>query len=81
MTPGPEDFTLAKRNPWGLTPHQCYALRMVCRFGSAKIAAYKLGETYQSIWEHVRHAKQRMGHPGRDVRVYLEWWDWHKEQS
>ena len=76
MTPAPIDKQRAKKNPWGLTPHQCMALRLVCKYGGAKRIAHALGISEKTLEHHLHVARHAMGYFGPDVRAILEWYTW-----
>jgi hypothetical protein len=75
------DKGYAKTNPWGLTAHQCCAMRLVCKHGSIKHAWADLDLPIKTIQHHVEGARQRMGLRGHDIRVYLYWHDFTKKEN
>jgi hypothetical protein len=82
MTPVRIDHYRAKRNPWGLTPHQCYVLRLVCEHGGSKRAAHAVPEANQRLLEHhLHHIRKAMGLFGADIRIFLNWDRWISEQA
>jgi hypothetical protein len=81
MEPERVDKQRAKQNPWGLTPHQCMALRLVCAHGGSKRAAYKTGEPERLIEHHIYGVRKAMQMKGADIRIYLEWDRWSKNEN
>ena len=81
MTPNRKDKKRAELNPWGLTAHQCMTLRIVCEHGGTKRAAYATGESERNIEGHLMLSRRRMGMLGTDIRVYLSWFKWVKENN
>jgi hypothetical protein len=81
MTPASLDYNRAKHNPWGLTPHQCMALRLVCQHGGAKRVAYETEVSSRLIEHHLYLARKRMGMLGADIRLFLEWDRWIRKQK
>lgn len=77
MNPAPIDHQRAKRNPWGLTAHQCMTLRLVCEHGGSKRTAYERKDISARLLEHhLLQARRAMGLFGMDVRLFLEWDRW-----
>jgi len=72
----PIDHVRAKKNPWGLTPHQCCALRLMCKHGSTKQVWAETEIPTKSVQHHVEEARKRLGMRGHDVRLYLAWDRW-----
>jgi hypothetical protein len=81
MTPAPVDQHRATKNPWGLTPHQCMALRLICTHGGSKRVAYETQVSARLIEHHLHIARQRMGYFGADIRLFLEWDRWLKDKK
>jgi hypothetical protein len=72
----PIDYTRSRDNPWGLTPHQCAAMRLYCKHGNAK-QAWAAGEaTHKTIQSHVEAVRVKMGHRGHDIRAFVLWTRW-----
>ena len=70
------DHMRSRDNPWGLTPHQCCALRLYCKYGNAK-QAWANGEgNLKGIQEHIEAARIKIGHRGHDIRVFVLWTKW-----
>ena len=81
MTPAPLDHTRAKYNPWGLTAHQCLALRLVCKYGGSKRAHYNANVSARLIEHHLHNARKQMGYVGSDIRMFLAWDRWTTKQG
>ena len=79
MTPTPRDHTYARSNPWALTPHQCYILRLICQHGSCKRAAFETDLPVRTVEHHVSKARKTMGSFGNDLRIFIEWDRWVRE--
>jgi hypothetical protein len=76
MNLAPIDYTRSRDNPWGLTPHQCCALRLYCKYGNAK-AAWAAGEAeVRTIQGHVEQARIKIGFRGHDMRSFVLWIRW-----
>jgi hypothetical protein len=71
------DHTHARHNPWGLTPHQCCAMRLYCKYGNAKAVWAKDDLSIKTIQGHVMAARNKMGLRGHDVRAFLKWHQWY----
>jgi len=71
-----QDQALAKANPWGLTIHQCAAMRLLCIHGSAKRATLELGIGQKTFEHHIHAARQKIGYRGADVRHLVAWVGW-----
>jgi hypothetical protein len=72
--PTPYDHMLAKANPWKLTPHQCFVMRLHCKLGHAKLIWRMTDMPIKTVHSHIEHVRVRMGLPGRDIRIFT-WWD------
>ena len=81
MTPASIDKNRAKKNPWGLTAHQCMSLRLLCKYGGNKRIAYELGISAKTVEHHLYEARKAMGYFGSDIRVVLEWYKWSTDES
>ena len=70
------DYTRSRDNPWGLTPHQCCALRLYCKYGNAK-QTWAAGEAeLRTIQGHVEQARIKIGFRGHDMRSFVLWIRW-----
>jgi hypothetical protein len=76
MNLAPIDYTRSRDNPWGLTPHQCCALRLYCKYGNAKQAWAADEANHKGIQHHVEAARIKMGHRGHDIRAFVLWTRW-----
>lgn len=76
MTPTKTDLKAAQKNPWGLTPHQCMTMRLLCEHGSARRVAYEMDISVKVIEHHITRARKAMGSFGSDIRIYLSWYAW-----
>ena len=74
-----EDYIRADKNPWGLTPQECAALRLICEHGSIKMAWAKGGMEYDTIVRALARARSRMGLRPKDVRPLILWDRWTRE--
>jgi len=82
MTPASLDINRAKHNPWGLSPHQCLALRLVCEYGGSKRAAYERDDVNQRLLEHhLYYARKCMGLFGPDIRMFINWDRWTRKEK
>jgi DNA-binding CsgD family transcriptional regulator len=70
------DRKRAMRNPYKLTKCQCYTLRLVCKHGGTKRAAYVEKISERILEHHLMKARQQMGMFGNDIRMYLMWDRW-----
>lgn len=77
----PLDYSHAKENPWGLTPHECCALRLYCKYGSAKQAWAKEDVSLKTVQWHVEKAKHKIGVRGHDIRGVLLWNLWYVDHT
>jgi hypothetical protein len=75
------DRKQAKENPWGMTKCQCYAVRLVCEHGGSKRAAYAEDVELRAIEHHLMRARQQMGMFGNDIRMYIKWDRWTRNQG
>jgi DNA-binding CsgD family transcriptional regulator len=73
------DHTHARHNPWGLTPHQCCTLRLVCKHGGAKQVWSIEDVSLKTVQGHIEDARRQMGIRGHDIRVYLKWYEWYTD--
>ena len=76
MTPTQIDRQRAADNPWGLTAHQCYVLRLYCKHGCTKRVAAFENINSRNVENHLCVARKRMGLFGNDIRLYLLWDRW-----
>ena len=81
MKPNEKDVLRAETNPWGLTAHQCMTLRLVCQHGGTKRAAYATEESDRNMEGHLMWSRRKMGLLGTDIRVYLNWDRWVRDQG
>ena len=81
MKPNKKDRERAETNPWGLTPHQCMTLRLVCEHGGTKRAAYATGESDRNMEGHLMLGRRKMGLLGTDIRIYLNWDRWMRSED
>ena len=81
MNAQPIDKYRAFRNPWGLTVCQCYTLRLICKHGGTKRAAYASGESDRIMEHHLMKARQKLGMYGNDIRLYLVWDGWLRKDE
>lgn len=80
MKPASLDHTLSRRNPWGLTPHQCCTLRLVCKHGGAKQVWAATDIPVKTVQANIEEARKKLGMRGHDVRLYIEWDRWFRTQ-
>lgn len=81
MKPASIDKHRAKKNPWGLTAHQCMALRLMCKYGGAKRIAHATEISERTLEHHLHEARHLMGYFGPDVRAILSWYSWTINQA
>jgi DNA-binding NarL/FixJ family response regulator len=77
--PSPLDHTLARANPWGLTPHQCMVMRLHCKLGHVKAIWAETNISIKTIHWHLENIRNTMGIPGRDIRIFTQWDAWARE--
>jgi hypothetical protein len=73
MILAPIDYTRSRDNPWGLTPHQCAAMRLYCKYGNAKQAWAADEGNLKNIQSHVENARLKIGFRGHDMRSFVLW--------
>lgn len=76
MTPSKLDHNHAEINPWGLSAHQCYVLRLYCEHGCTKRVAHVENISPRNVEHHLFMARKRMALFGNDIRLYLNWDRW-----
>lgn len=70
------DYIHANANPWGLTAHECCAMRLFCKYGNAKQVWAKEDVSVKTVQWHIEKARAKVGVPGHDVRLFLVWHRW-----
>jgi len=75
------DRRRAFRNPWGLPKGNCFTLRVVCKHGGTKRAAYVENLSERILEYHLLMARKRMGLIGTDIRLYLQWDRWTRKDE
>jgi methylaspartate ammonia-lyase len=81
MTPETIDNQRAKSNTWGLTPHQCMTIRLVCQHGGTKRASHAEDLPLRTLEHHLLMSRKAMGMYGNDVRLFLFWDRWASKKS
>lgn len=81
MTPDAIDHQRAAENPWGLTPHQCMTIRVVCLYGGTKRASYAEDLPLRTLEHHLLTSRKAMQMYGNDVRLYLNFDRWLGTES
>jgi hypothetical protein len=76
MTPDPIDYERAGSNPWGLTPHQCMTIRLVCLYGGTKRASHAENLPLRTLEHHLLTSRKAMQMYGNDVRLYINFDRW-----
>ena len=76
MTPDDIDQKRGECNPWGLTPHQCMTIRLVCEHGGTKRAAHAENLPLRTLEHHLLMSRKAMQMYGSDVRLFLEFDRW-----
>jgi hypothetical protein len=75
------DRRRASRNPWKLSKGNCFTLRLICKHGGTKRVAYVEDVSERILEYHLFMARKRMGLLGNDIRMYLMWDRWTRNDE
>ena len=81
MIPDDIDHDRANDNPWGLTPHQCMTIRLVCLYGGTKRTSHAEDLPLRTLEHHLLTSRKAMGMYGSDVRLYLNFDRWFRQPA
>jgi len=60
LIPETIDQKRSKQNPWGLTPHQCMTIRLVCQHGGTKRASHAEDLPLRTLEHHLLMSRKTM---------------------